>query len=145
MGGQGSGRKRRVVSMVDVLMTDNEFKDNIARLTVDKFNEIVHSMYLGATGQVMDTKLTPKGELVEIPIAFADRAKCAKVWKELTLDKVISDKRTIENMDNRPVLDHLSALNEVEAAIRKEQEQIRKAKEAEDKASNALRLVDGTG
>lgn len=139
MGGEGSGRNQEIVSMADVLITDEEFKDNVARLTVAQYNDIVNSMYLGAVGKATDIRLTPRGGQVELPISYADRAKCAKVWKEMTLDKIVSDKKTIDNQGQGSLLDHLEALKAIEESMAKERAE--KARQAEESAAESGKLV----
>jgi len=139
MGGDGSGRTQEFTSMADVLMTDEEFKDNVARLTVAQYNEIVNSMYLGASGQATDFRLSPRGGQVEVPISFADRAKCAKVWKEMTLDKIISDKKTFDDKGQGSLLDHLAALKAIEDSMAKER--VENTKKAEASAAESGKLI----
>ncbi len=139
MGGPGSGRgsdSEIEVTVCDVLMNDKEFKEHISTKAIEAFNASYAFLLTVVKGEIQDTYVNQKGHVVPRAIPIADRVKAAKVLKEWTLDKVVSDKRELG--DGQPALpfDHKGDLE----AVAKEIENA-KATEKAAKESGSGKLV----
>ncbi|MCL5238633.1 MAG: hypothetical protein M1353_12480 [Nitrospirae bacterium] len=137
MGGPGSGRgsdSEVEVTVCDVLMNDKQFKEHISTKAIEAFNASYNFLLDVVKGAISDTYINQKGIIMSRDIPISDRVKAAKVLKEWTLDKVVSDKRELG--DGQPQLpwNHKEDLEAIAV-------EIEAAKEAEKKAKDSGKLV----
>lgn len=145
MGGDGSGRLPETTTVGEVLMNDEAFKAHVTDKAVECFTTLYDTL-LGivkgnATEEVYDSK---SGVMVQRRASLDVRVKAAKVLKEMTLDKVISDKKTVESNGQGGLFDHLEALNklaDVMDAAKKEQQRL--AEKSAEEAGTLKRLPAG--
>lgn len=113
MGGEGSGRPKDIV-LADVIMAnEKEFTEKLAMKAAQQWEHIADEMYKIAVGIGIEHRLTPKGEIKQLPLSPEVRTKAAKVWKELVLDKVIPDKKEFDVPENGNLFDMIEAMKEV--------------------------------
>ena len=93
MGGKGSGRLPDTKG-VDIIMTDEEFKDGVAASAKLQFVIVQGKLMDIITGVAKDDVLDHMGRVIRKRRASLETiVKAIKGWKELTLDKTISDKK----------------------------------------------------
>ena len=96
MGGFGSGREQEKFTTCDLLMTEKDFSENVIVKTIQDYNTVLDILLKIIKGEEKEFIFDAKGQaLIERPPSLGDRVKAAKVWKEMTLDKVVSDKKMI--------------------------------------------------
>ena len=120
MGGFGSGRKKKKYTACELLMSDAEFNENVVIRTVRDYNKVIEVLIRIIKGEEKEYVFDTKGrKLVERPPALADRVKAAKVWKEMTLDKVVADKKMIAMPETQfnTIEDFMAAIQEVEKKL----------------------------
>ncbi|GEM_PF-6402823 len=141
MGGIGSGRHKETETVCDVLMNEEQFKDYLVTKTIEDYGTVLSTLMDIITGNVSDYVLDSKnGKLIERPPSLSDRVKAAKVWKEMTLDKVVSDKKVVDRQDQQGLFDEfveaVSEVGKVMDVIREERK-----KQAEEKVASEGKLV----
>src|SRR3989304_5566341 len=118
MGGDGSGRIREKETMVELLMNDEEFKESITLKTVTDYTTVISMLMDVIQGREKEYVFNSKGEvLLERPTPLDVRVKAAKVWKEMTLDKVVSDRKVIDNKLQGSLFDLPKMVSEVDALL----------------------------
>lgn len=137
MGGEGSGRPKELV-LADVIMSEKEFSEKLALKAAQQWEEIADTMYRLAIGQGVEHRLTPKGDVKQLPISPETQAKCAKVWKELVLDKVIPDKKQVDVPENGNLFEMLDAMKEVAEKV--EAVRAKRAKPVEQSSGTVIEL-----
>ncbi|HSW61728.1 MAG TPA: hypothetical protein VLH56_00175 [Dissulfurispiraceae bacterium] len=142
MGGDGSGRIAEGSTVAELLMSDEQFADNVRIKTVQDYNAIVAKLAAIATGHAVDYVLDSKnGILVQRPASIADVVKAAKVWAEMTLNKVVADKKQIGDGSQGSLLDYLEAANGVAKEIAEhKQERIKRSEAAAEVAGKLARI-----
>lgn len=144
MGGEGSGRVRETETVSELVMGDDDFKEALRVRTVVKYFEILDELESIIRREkkeyVFDSKC---GVMIERPTPVADVVKAAKVWKEMTLDKVISDKKVVDNNNQGSLFDYLSAAKTVENMILSEQAESKKMLESEAAQKGKLIKLGG--
>lgn len=116
MGGEGSGRPQENYTACDLLINEGDFKSIVVTKAVDEYVTVVDFLMATIKGEASDVVVTPKGDIIRRPPSLEVRVKAAKVWKEMTLDKVISDKKMIAMPENQANLfgDFMDAIHEIE-------------------------------
>ena len=120
MGGFGSGREKEKSTTAELILSDKEFAENVILKTIQDYNTVLDMLMKIIKGEEQDYVLDSKnGVLISRPPSLGDRVKAAKVWKEMTLDKVISDKKTVAMPESQANLfqDFVDAIQEVEKKI----------------------------
>lgn len=144
MGGEGSGRiaEGSSVSVAELLMNDEQFVENVRIKTVQDYNAIVAKLAAIATGQAVDFVLDSKnGVLVQRPASIADVVKAAKVWTEMTLNKIVADKKQIGDGTQGSLLDYLEAANSVAKEIAEHKRgRIKRVESAAEESDKLVRI-----
>ncbi len=120
MGGFGSGREQEKFTTCDLVMSDKDFSENVITKTIQDYNTILDVLLKIIKGEEKEFIFDAKGQtLIERPPSLGDRVKAAKVWKEMTLDKIISDKKMVAMPENQVNLfgDFMDAIQEVEKKL----------------------------
>ena len=118
MGGDGSGRIREKETMVELLMNDEEFKESITLKTVAEYSTVINMLMNIIRGEEKDEVFDSKnGVMVERSTPLDVRVKAAKVWKEMTLDKVVSDRKVVDNKLQGSLFDLPKMVSEVDALL----------------------------
>lgn len=138
MGGYGSGRIAEQLTVAELLMNDEQFSELVRCKTVGDYQTVLDMLMRVIRGELHDEVLDSKnGVMIKRSASLADRVKAAKVWKEMTLDKIIADKKTIGDGDQGNLLDYLSTLDgvaqEIAAAKREKARQVEHTAEATGK------------
>lgn len=119
LGGEGSGRLTERILTADLLMNDETFKDCVKRETVSNYQTVLDMLMGVMTGKLEDQVFDSKnGVMVSRKASLADKVKAAKVWKEMTLDKIISDKKTFGEEGQGMLFDLHDILNGVAEEVR---------------------------
>ena len=139
MGGNGSGRLQENYTACDLLVSEGDFKNVVVTKTVNEYETVVDFLMMTIKGQETDVVVTPKGDIVTRQASLEVRVKAAKGWQEMTLDKIVSDKKTIDNPNQGSLLDMLACVNEVHDAL----EKARAEKANTPLNSNQGRTIDG--
>lgn len=127
MGGEGSGRLPEKVTVGELLMDEKSFKEHISAQTVAYIPTVITELYNIVLGNAEDEIWDSKNcKLVKRKPSLDTRVKAAKVLKEMTLDKVVSDKKTIDTEGQGNLLNLIDDLTSVARAV--EEEKARKAK-----------------
>ena len=116
MGGKGSGRLPDTKG-VDIIMTDEEFKDGVAASAKLQFVIVQGKLMDIITGVAKDDVLDHMGRVIRKRRASLETiVKAIKGWKELTLDKTISDKKEAPINPNQAglfdLMDHLKKMED---------------------------------
>ena len=118
MGGDGSGRIREKETMVELLMNDEQFKESITLKTVAEYSTVINMLINIIRGDEKDEVFDSKnGVMVERSTPLDVRVKAAKVWKEMTLDKVVSDRKVVDNKLQGSLFDLPRMASEVDALL----------------------------
>src|SRR4030067_3450961 len=114
MGGEGSGRQKESITTCDVLMSEDDFKQSLISKTVKDYNIGLDTLMSIIKGEVSDYVFDSKnGEMIDRPPALGDRLRAGKVWYEMTLAKVGSDKKIVDVPQNGNVFDLLNTMKEI--------------------------------
>ncbi len=116
MGGQGSGRLPGTKG-VDIIMSDDEFREGVAASAKAQFAVIQQKLIDIITGVAKDEIFDHTGKIIRKRRASLETiVKAIKGWKELTLDKTISDRKDAPTDPNQAglfeLLDHLQSLED---------------------------------
>jgi hypothetical protein len=121
MGGEGSGRLPEKATVGELLMDDKAFKEHITNQTVAYIPRVINELYDIVLGNAEDEIWDSKNcKLVKRKPSLDTRVKAAKVLKEMTLDKVVSDKKTIDTEGQGSLLNLIDDLTAVARAVEKE-------------------------
>jgi hypothetical protein len=141
VGGRGSGRRSKIAKFVAAVATDDDFKQCIAEMTVSQYAKVVDKMYQKAIGNHLEEIVNRFGERMIVPISSKDSINAARVWKELTLDKFISDRKIIEAPLVQSSDDEMQALKEIEDLINKKKLEKEEEKATEGESSDGCQVV----
>lgn len=130
LGGEGSGRLTERILAGELLMNDDQFKQCVTKETVSNYQTVLTTLMGVITGELEDQVFDSKnGVMVSRKASLADRVKAAKVWKEMTLDKVISDKKSFGEGEQGMLFDFHTIISEVADQVR-DRKKVRTAKPA---------------
>jgi len=121
-------RGKKVVSD-DLLARDIEFRRELLRRAKEAYSVVYDYLLAVVEGRAEgEERMTAKGDVIYVKASHDVRVKAAKVLKELTMDKVVADKRDSgSEKDKGSGMDLREALLEIEKQKREEAE--KRAKE----------------